>query len=468
MALFGKTASRLEELEKVLARDPASRQFLALADEQRRAGRLREAYETLQRGLRHQPGHVAAHVAFGRVCQQVGRLEEALDAYLSALSLDRENLVALRQSAELLLNKGDKVEAVKRLKLYRALCAGEKGVTETIERLDAELGFVPAQGMTDGLLTPSPSLDPSPLSLEPGPPPEVDDGIDVGADAVPALPALPEALSAEPAQAEAPLPVPFLEAEVLPAALAAPTAFPVEGSFEQPFGDYEEPTLRTAPAPAATEGPGLFASVPAAGPLEEPSVTETLAELYAAQGYVSDARAAFEALARRATDPSRAARLMARAQSLGGATSRKASLLREWADRLARSRPAPPEEDMGETLRSLVGAGTGILAAVLADDDGLPVLSAGEGACSPGFPGSPDELLAAELSAFCKAARRSRDEVGSGDLEWIALSGPEGGAVVARVSPGYSLILRTAPGASRGRAKFLAARAADRLAPALS
>ena len=74
----------------------------------------------------------------------------------------------------------------------------------------------------------------------------------------------------------------------------------------------------------------------------------------------------------------------------------------------------------------------------------------------------------AELTAFCKALRRSREDVGAGDLAGLAFSGTGGGAVVARVSPTYALILRTEPGASRGRARFLAARAAERLAPALS
>ncbi len=432
MALFGKTTTRLEELEKALSRDSASRQFLALADEQRRAGQLKESIETLRRGLQFHPGYVAAHVAFGRACQQEGRFEEALEAYVSALSIDRENLVALRQAADLFLKKGEKIEAVKKLKLYRVICPGDKEVTETIERLDVELGFVPEERTT-------------------------------GRRFVRPLP--PEA---------APLP-----------------ASAVPQPLEEPFGDFEEPTLLFAkrsdtksfhPVAAveavetveAIEGPAeVFAfdepgppgeEPPVRPPTPEPPVTETLAELFAAQGYVTEARAAFEALARQATDASRAERLLSRARSLGDAALTKAARLKEWADRLARSRPVRPEEGIEETLRLLVAEG-GIRSAVLTDNLGLPVVCVGEGAS---LPGSPEEVLVAELTAFCKAVRRSRDDVGAGDLEGMAFSGPGGGAIVARVSPTYALILRTEPGASRGRARFLAARAAERLAPALS
>ncbi|MEO6323930.1 MAG: tetratricopeptide repeat protein [Thermoanaerobaculia bacterium] len=139
MALFGRSISRLDELKKSVAKDPTSRQFLALADEYRRAGKLREAAETLESGLRENPGYTAAFVALGRIHQVSQRFDDAIAAFQSALKTDRDNLVAIRQLADCYLKKGEKVEAIKKLKLFRGLQPGDRDVEEIIQQLDAEL-----------------------------------------------------------------------------------------------------------------------------------------------------------------------------------------------------------------------------------------------------------------------------------------------------------------------------------------
>lgn len=142
MALFGgptQPVSRLEELKRLLQRDPTSRQFLALAEEYRRHGKYRDAVITLERGLAMHANSVAGHVALGKTYQQLDRLEDAIRAFTNALRIDRENLVAIRQLAEVYLAKGDKVEAIKKLKLYRGLKAGDRDVNDIITRLEEEM-----------------------------------------------------------------------------------------------------------------------------------------------------------------------------------------------------------------------------------------------------------------------------------------------------------------------------------------
>ena len=136
MGLFSRTLSRLAELKRVLTKDPASRQFLALADEHRKRGELPQAIAVLEKGLAQDPTSVAGHVALGRLLQQTGRGESALASFQAALRLDPQNLVALRQIADLYLAAGDKVEAVKKLKLYRGLSPGDREVNEIIRQLD--------------------------------------------------------------------------------------------------------------------------------------------------------------------------------------------------------------------------------------------------------------------------------------------------------------------------------------------
>jgi predicted regulator of Ras-like GTPase activity (Roadblock/LC7/MglB family) len=142
MALFGgpsQPVTRLEELKRLLQRDPTSRQFLALAEEFRRHGKYRDAVITLERGLAMHQTSVAGHVALGKTYQQLDRLEDAIRAFTNALRIDRENLVAIRQLAEVYLAKGDKVEAIKKLKLYRGLKAGDREVNDIIARLELEV-----------------------------------------------------------------------------------------------------------------------------------------------------------------------------------------------------------------------------------------------------------------------------------------------------------------------------------------
>ncbi len=142
MALFGgpsQPMTRLEELKRLLQRDPTSRQFLALAEEYRRHGKYRDAVITLERGLALHSTSVAGHVALGKTYQQLDRLEDSIRAFTNALRIDRENLVAIRQLAEVYLAKGDKVEAIKKLKLYRGLKAGDRDVNDIIARLEQEM-----------------------------------------------------------------------------------------------------------------------------------------------------------------------------------------------------------------------------------------------------------------------------------------------------------------------------------------
>ena len=146
MGLFDRARSRLDELKKSMTRETGPRQFLALADEHRREGRLPEAIETLKTGLGQSPTSVAGHVALGRLLQQAGRLDESLAAYQAALRLDPQNLVAIRQLAEVWLAKGEKVEAIKKLKLFRGLNPGDREVNELIQQLDAELAAPVARG----------------------------------------------------------------------------------------------------------------------------------------------------------------------------------------------------------------------------------------------------------------------------------------------------------------------------------
>lgn len=449
MAFFGGPSapvSRLEELKKLLQKDPTSRQFLALAEEYRRHEKYRDAVITLERGLQMHTTSVAAHVALGRTYQQLERPEDAIRAFTNALRLDRENLVAIRHLAEVYLARGEKLEAVKKLKLYRGLNAGDRDVNETILKLEEELSAAAA-----ALLAPAP----------PVPPPPAAEGalVDTAPVAAPAPPHLTPPIASvreEPEPEEAPFALAEDEAEedVPEEAATVPFTFPVDLYRTEAATRSSVSPVETAPFDLRDEPP---ASPAAASPL----VSETLANLYLAQGHVADAKETYRSLAETAPDESRARALREQAVSLPLGERKDHPRLRRLARRFPK-RPEATADQLHGLLRDLVEGTEGIRAATLTDLDGLAVVTAGPSSGDPAM-----ETLVAELSSFLKNARRTASETGVGELESLALAGPNGGAVVSRVNADYSLILQVDPEAALGEIRWEAARTARALRPAV-
>lgn len=546
MALFGGPAtpvSRLEELKRLLQKDPTSRQFLALAEEYRRHGKYRDAVITLERGLQMHSTSVAAYVALGKTYQQLDRLEDAIRAFTNALRIDRENLVAIRQLAEVYLARGDKVEAIKKLKLYRGLKAGDRDVTETIQRLEEEMSAAVAERPRSGVHpaiselteTPRPSpyasgvrraamiprLDrsPTPPPTTPVPPraPSPDlmamtyDGAALsravkaarsGQVAAPGAPFFVPPpvedllLETSPATVPPTVPVPALPsftapiatvreepvAELAPFALTesvpeadvpeeeatAPFTFPVDLYRTEARARPSEPVgmpVETAPFDVLDEPPDAPPAGPAASPAPSapavPLVTETLGDLYRAQGHMADARETYRTLAESAADEERARTLREKAAAL----PRGERIDHPGLRRLARRFPKRMEvtvDHLHGLISGLVEGTEGIRAATLTDREGLPVVMAGASSRDAAM-----EILVAELSSFLKNVRRTTSETGAGELESFAIAGPHGGAVVSRVNADYSLILQVDPDAALGEIRWEAARTARALRPAV-
>ncbi len=571
MALFGETPaplSRLEELKRILQRDPTSRQFLALAEEYRRHGKMRDAIITLERGLSIHTSSVAAHVALGTAYQQLDRWEDAIRSYQNALRNDRENLVAIRQIAEVYLSLGEKLEALKKLKLYRGLKPGDRDVQETIERLERELEAPPparfppelrplAHGARShgtptpyaspvGEAAPPESAAPFDLPTEPGwPALEWERRTEPPRSAFPEPPReeLQPAAAAWPAagevfpsgQAEAageaetgvPTRVPsaeaavFLETEPLAAseeatapwltesptvpvvsepersAERAPTAPPValdsgirrgrafRERFEPPqpiemtAEETSEMILEPSPPPAAVQdaegapipgeeipeeaAPVVAAEEDRSEALTGPLVTETLADLYRSQGYLAEAREVYLALAASASDPEASRAYARRAEALR--LSRQNAVVRKRLEGLLTPFPPPvpvATEDLSALLRSLVAEVPGVRTAILTDREGLPVVT--EGLRENG---ETLEVLVAELTSFVKRVGRSGAEIGGGPLRSLAVVGEKGAAILANVTTDYALVLEAEPEAALGEVRWAAARAAERLRPAV-
>jgi tetratricopeptide (TPR) repeat protein len=91
----------LEKLRQKVEKDPASRLFLPLAEEYRKAGRPDEAIAVLLSGLERHPGYTSARVAMGRIYLEKEMLPEAQAEFEKVVSVVPDNLFAHKKLAEI-------------------------------------------------------------------------------------------------------------------------------------------------------------------------------------------------------------------------------------------------------------------------------------------------------------------------------------------------------------------------------
>src|SRR6266566_3015152 len=101
---------RLRELQEKFEENPR-RYFAPLANEYRKGGQQRRAIEICSEQLAHMPGHMSGQIVYGQALYEVGEFDEARTVFRSALTVDPENLIALRTLGDMSLQAGNTVEA---------------------------------------------------------------------------------------------------------------------------------------------------------------------------------------------------------------------------------------------------------------------------------------------------------------------------------------------------------------------
>jgi tetratricopeptide (TPR) repeat protein len=119
---------RTRQLQEIVERDPSTALYLPLAERLREEGRVEEAIRLCEE-RRNRPGKgVGDAVVLGRCYLADGRLGDARAAFEAALSLDRENVAALKALAGILAHEGRPSNAAD---LYRAVCRVDPGDLES-------------------------------------------------------------------------------------------------------------------------------------------------------------------------------------------------------------------------------------------------------------------------------------------------------------------------------------------------
>jgi len=100
------SSARIDELRKKFDENPR-RYFAPLANEYRKAGDLDQAIFICQEYLPQQPGHMSGHIVYAQTLFEMARHDEAKAVFETALSLDPENLIALRHLGDIARQAGD-------------------------------------------------------------------------------------------------------------------------------------------------------------------------------------------------------------------------------------------------------------------------------------------------------------------------------------------------------------------------
>ena len=231
----GAFPDRLTQLKSRWESDPTSRVFLQLAEEYRHQGRVKEALEVLDRGLREHPGYLSALVAKGRCHLELGEPEPARVVLERVVKQDATQMVANKLLVRAYLDTGEPDRARERLELYSLLNDSDPEIEELRRRLRA---------MEQPPQPPPTSDSPFPELAPPGPPRR---------------------------EAAAPAVASRGGGDVFDLGFPAPAPRPAAAppSADEPFADLWKPPAPAAPAPASAVA-AAPAAVAVAEPEEEP------------------------------------------------------------------------------------------------------------------------------------------------------------------------------------------------------
>jgi tetratricopeptide (TPR) repeat protein len=100
------SSARIDELKKKFDENPR-RYFAPLANEFRKMGEIEQAIMICEEFLPQQAGHMSGHIVYGQALFEAGRLAESRTVFETALTLDPENLIALRHLGDIAKGNGE-------------------------------------------------------------------------------------------------------------------------------------------------------------------------------------------------------------------------------------------------------------------------------------------------------------------------------------------------------------------------
>jgi tetratricopeptide (TPR) repeat protein len=128
----------LEKLFEKLRLDPDSLVFAPLADGCRKAGRLEEALDICTQGVSQHPDYASGHVVLGKCYYDNQEIDMAAETFNTVLSLDENNLVALKFLGMIQAESGDETAAREHFRHILALDPENTEIRTQLEHLQVD------------------------------------------------------------------------------------------------------------------------------------------------------------------------------------------------------------------------------------------------------------------------------------------------------------------------------------------
>jgi len=332
---------------------PEGKIFAPLADAYRRAGRLEDAAQVLEKGTAMHPDYVSALVLLALVQRDLGHDTDAEATLDRVLALDPENLVALKSRATRALVQGEATRAEALVEKLYGLDPYDRDTQELRDAVRAQRNPPPFPSAAAPEMPPAATL---PRREPPRPAP------------APSPPSAAAPWNQPPTAAPTPAPPTPLRLERPAASLSPPTAGsappsapPSSPSIPAPSEwdvqrDADRIVIRPRPLSGATPLPTP------SPPRSDEFSTLTLARIYESQGYVDKAMAIYVELQRRQPgNPEVEARLQALRQRAAASPpppdAAAAAAQARWRLLEAETPSEPPQQqaaalrDLTETVR---------------------------------------------------------------------------------------------------------------------
>jgi|GEM_PF-711759 len=129
--------SEIARLSERYNKDPKSRIFVQLADAYRKSSMMDEALDILNKGLQHHPDYALAHLILGKCYYDKRLYEQAKDSFKKTLSLDQQNIVALRMLAQTCATTKDEQGQIDAYKGLIAIDPFDAQAKEKLDQLEA-------------------------------------------------------------------------------------------------------------------------------------------------------------------------------------------------------------------------------------------------------------------------------------------------------------------------------------------
>jgi tetratricopeptide (TPR) repeat protein len=309
--------SEITKLTERIAKDPKSKLFVPLAEEYKKIGDIETAIYVLTEGLKNNPGYATARSFLGRLLMDKGDLAGAQKEFEDVVKAIPDNLLAQRKLGDIYALQGKADNAIAHYKAVVALNPKDQETVVLIADLEAGRGVTGRIAKTK----PQPVADQAktPEKLKPAVPPPVQAA---AAQPIPNQPLSPQpskpAEKTAPSRTARPAPEPEAAEEVLVVEPLEP-----EHAGQEPSSGVPDFLAEKEPEPvAADSGQGVVSGgffedesqvldesqlgeevletvvFPAEGEAEVPAeslkksddfTTDTLAELYIAQGFYEKA-----------------------------------------------------------------------------------------------------------------------------------------------------------------------------------